>query len=173
MTTTVQNWAGNLEFYPRSVVLPKDEEEVCRWVKVAASTQQKIRVVGSRHSFTSLIATSDILLSLDGMQGVLSASKNGHVSVQAGIKLSQLGEELLERGLAQENLGDINVQSLAGALSTGTHGTGLGFGVVATQATELSLVVRAPPPTHGPDGHGLDFVFARKSKSQRCQQVLI
>ncbi|HLJ80083.1 MAG TPA: D-arabinono-1,4-lactone oxidase, partial [Ktedonobacterales bacterium] len=71
------------------------------------------------------------------------AERDATVRVLGGTKLKRLGDELLARGLAQENLGDIDVQSIAGAISTGTHGTGIGFGTLATQVAGLTIVTAA------------------------------
>ena len=87
---------------------------------------QKIRVIGSGHSFTSLCSTDEILVTLDNFQGLISIDREkNQATVKAGTKLSLLGEFLFKEGLAMENMGDINVQSIAGAISTGTHGTGI------------------------------------------------
>jgi FAD-linked oxidoreductase len=100
-----------------------------------------VRVVGDGHSFTPLAQTDDVLISLDRMQGVIAIdAEQGTARVQAGTRLRMLGDQLLKRGLAQENLGDIDVQSIAGAISTGTHGTGARFGSIATQVVGLTLV---------------------------------
>jgi FAD-linked oxidoreductase len=110
-------------------------------VKTAASQSRQIRVVGAGHSFTPLAQTDDILVSLDQWQGIESVDPAQHqVTVRAGSRLAYLGNELLDKGLAQENLGDIDVQSIAGAISTGTHGTGIRFGTLATQVIGLTLV---------------------------------
>ncbi|PNB76692.1 FAD-binding oxidoreductase, partial [Pseudomonas sp. FW305-BF6] len=88
-------------------------------VKKANIENKKIRVVGSRHSFTPLISTTDFLVSLDHLQGVITIDKENQIAeVWAGTKLERLGQELYQSGFAQENLGDINVQSIAGALLT-------------------------------------------------------
>jgi FAD-linked oxidoreductase len=101
-------------------------------------------VVGSGHSFTPLVQTNDIQISLDNLQGIeqidADREQGGTVTVLGGTKLKKLGDELLAHGLAQENLGDIDVQSIAGAVSTGTHGTGKGFGTLSTQIAGLTLV---------------------------------
>ncbi len=88
-----------------------------------------------------VIETEDILLSLDNWQGIeeIDVAK-GIAKVRGGTKLRRLGKELLAYGLRQENLGDIDVQSISGAISTGTHGTGIRFGTVSTQVESLTLV---------------------------------
>jgi FAD/FMN-containing dehydrogenase len=100
-----------------------------------------VRVVGAGHSFTPLVSSDNVLLSLERMQGIESIDREKNaVTVWGGTGLHKLGNDLLAHGLAQENLGDIDVQSIAGAISTGTHGTGMRFGTLSTQVTGLTLV---------------------------------
>ncbi len=135
------NWSGSVVGTPWQFVLPGSMSELAQRVKTYARDGRRVRVVGSGHSFTPLVQTDDVLMSLDGLQGIESVdTERGTVTVLGGTKLKRLGEELLSRGLAQENLGDINVQSIAGAISTGTHGTGIRFGSLATQVEGLTLV---------------------------------
>jgi FAD-linked oxidoreductase len=115
-------------------------DELQTSVHHAAATATRIRVMGAGHSFTPLIETPSTLLRLDALKSIGSVNDNGMIPVGAGIRLFELGPELRRRGRAQENLGDINAQSLAGAISTGTHGTGLGFGTVSTQAQWLRVL---------------------------------
>ena len=107
---------------------------------------QKIRVVGSGHSFTPLVQTEEVLVSLDELKGIVNIDEEKMVAeVWAGTKLYDLGKLLEEKGYAQENLGDIDSQSIAGAISTGTHGTGITFGSLSTQVIEITqfyLMVR-------------------------------
>ncbi len=135
------NWSASVKSAPRAVVKPASLEELARLVGAYAREGRHVRVVGAGHSFTPLVYTDDILMSLDNMQGVesLDAEKN-HVTIWGGTRLHKLGDDLLVRGLAQENLGNIDVQSIAGAISTGTHGTGTRFGTIPTQVVGLTLV---------------------------------
>jgi FAD-linked oxidoreductase len=136
-----QNWGKTLRFKPQYIEYPINEGEVKLLVKRAYSQGKTIRVVGSGHSWTPLIESEDILVSLDKMQGLIKADpEKSRVKVWAGTKLKTLGKILHQQGLAMENLGDIDVQSIAGALSTGTHGTGIDFGTLATQLVEISFV---------------------------------
>jgi FAD-linked oxidoreductase len=126
---------------PRELAAPRDVEALARLVAGYARAGRHMRVVGDGHSFTPLVQTDDVLISLDGMQGIEAVdAERGTVRVRAGTRLKRLGDELLARGLAQENLGDIDVQSIAGAISTGTHGTGVRYGTLATQVVGLTLV---------------------------------
>jgi FAD-linked oxidoreductase len=139
-----QNWSGAAHGAPRTFVRPRSLDELARLVGSYGREGRQVRVVGAGHSFTPLAQTDDVLLSLDRLQGITAADPDqGTVRVWAGTRLKRLGDDLLARGLAQENLGDIDVQSLAGAISTGTHGTGVRFGSLSTQVAGLTLVTAA------------------------------
>ncbi|MFD0674042.1 D-arabinono-1,4-lactone oxidase [Cohnella sp. GCM10027633] len=136
-----RNWSGIVQTTPREVYYPGTIEEIADLVSRCRKEGRKLRVVGSGHSFTAIAASDDVLLSLDRMQGIASVdAAAGAVTVWAGTKLKLLGELLHAEGFAQENLGDIDVQSIAGAISTGTHGTGIAFGTLATQVVGLTVV---------------------------------
>ncbi|HVB74990.1 MAG TPA: D-arabinono-1,4-lactone oxidase [Ktedonobacteraceae bacterium] len=151
-----QNWSGSVQGHPRQVVMPGSVGELTQCIGTYARDGRHVRVVGSGHSFTPLVQSDDVLMSLDNLQGVESIDADGGtVTVLGGTKLKMLGEVLLASGLAQENLGDINVQSIAGAISTGTHGTGINFGSLATQVEGLTLVTASGEllecsPDHNP-----------------------
>ncbi|WP_256761147.1 D-arabinono-1,4-lactone oxidase [Cohnella sp. WQ 127256] len=135
------NWSGIVKARPRTVIYPSHVEEVVEAVKQCCREGRSLRVLGSGHSFTAIAASNDVLLSLDRMQGILEVNNEAlTATVWAGTKLKTLGELLHAEGLAQENLGDIDVQSIAGAISTGTHGTGLQFGNIATQVVGITVV---------------------------------
>ncbi len=136
---TWTNWAGTAECQPHSFLYPTSEEEIQEIIKDAVRNNKKVRVAGKGHSFTKLIETNSILISLDKWSGVIEV-EGEIVEVRAGTNLKYLGGQLYNLGLAMENLGDIDVQSLAGAFSTGTHGTGIEFGTLSTQLVELTLV---------------------------------
>lgn len=141
MAKRIRNWAGNLRFTPSEVHTPLSEEEVMALVEHAARSGKKVRVAGTSHSWTPMIVSPDIFISLDRMQGIISINtEEGWIEVWAGTKLQRLNEELLAAGYALENMGDINVQSVAGALCTGTHGTGKNFGILATQLIGCTFI---------------------------------
>jgi len=138
------NWSDSVRCAPRALVKPASLDELVRLVGGYGRAGRQVRVVGDGHSFTPLVQTDDVLLSLDRLQGIEAVdAERGTVRVWGGTRLKRLGDELLARGLAQENLGDIDVQSIAGAISTGTHGTGVRFGTLATQVAALTLVTAA------------------------------
>jgi L-gulonolactone oxidase len=110
-------------------------------VRDAAAAGQRVKVVGAGHSFTGIALTDGRLVQLDRYRRVVAHDgAAGTVTVQSGAPLSQLNEDLYVRGLAMENLGDIAYQSIAGAISTATHGTGAQFGGIATQVTGMRII---------------------------------
>ncbi len=141
MTKPWQNWARNHSVTPREVVTPGDAAGVVDVVRRAAEGGRRVRAVGAGHSFTGAAVADDIQLSLDRLDRVESADvSTGLVRVGGGIRLHQLNLELEARGLSMTNLGDIDAQSLAGAISTGTHGTGARLGGLATQVRSMQIV---------------------------------
>src|SRR5579885_2255179 len=117
-TRSWQNWSGSVRSQPREIVRPDSMDELARLVGAYGREGRHVRVVGAGHSFTPLAQTDDVLMSLDALQGIESVdSERQTVTVLGGTRLKALGEALLARGVAQENLGDIDVQSIAGAIS--------------------------------------------------------
>ena len=99
----------------------------------------RVKVAGSGHSFTDIACTDGVLVDMRAMRRVLEV--DGHeVTVEAGITLRELGAQLRARGLAMENQGDVDPQTLAGALATATHGTGGRFGNLSSRVTGVRLV---------------------------------
>ena len=135
------NWSGGVVCYPEQIIRPASVDEIVEVVKTAVSQNKTIRLIGAGHSFTPVAQTDSLMVSLDNYQGIESVDdETGYVKVRAGTRLHQLGQALQAHGLAQENLGDINVQSIAGAVSTGTHGTGASLRTIATQVVAMTLV---------------------------------
>lgn len=136
-----RNWSGSLRFTPREQVAPADENALRALVDRARRTSTKLRPVGSGHSSSPLVRTDDVLVSLTGLARTVRRHEDPHLAtVSAGASLGELGEALYEAGLAMDNLGDVNVQSVAGATATGTHGTGLRFGSLSTQVVGVRMV---------------------------------
>jgi L-gulonolactone oxidase len=135
------NWAGTVS-EDVTVAFPASVAELARVVTAAAGRGQRVKPIGAGHSFTAIGATDGIQLRLDRLSGVVRADREtGLVTVLAGTSLHALNETLWQLGLSMTNLGDIDVQTLSGALSTGTHGTGLRYGGIATQVRGLELVL--------------------------------
>jgi FAD-linked oxidoreductase len=137
-----RNWAGNESAQPRRVATPRSADEVAEEVRRAGEDGLTVRMVGTGHSFTPAAATSGVMLRPGGLTGLRSVdTAAGLVTVGAGCPLRVLNAELLARGLSLANMGDIQVQTVAGAIQTGTHGTGRDIGGMASQVAGLELVL--------------------------------
>lgn len=135
------NWSGLVEAVPNFRSYPVTLEEVQAEVLRAADDGERLRVGGSGQSFTPLCWTDENLMSMDHFTGIDSVDMaNRRVWVRSGTRLIDLANRLSERGLAQEVLGSSGQQTLAGAISTGTHGSGIAFGNMSTQVTALKMV---------------------------------
>jgi FAD-linked oxidoreductase len=138
---TWRNWSGAVEAHPAGFLTPTSVDALKAALRDAAAKRGTVRVVGSGHSFPPLCATDETMVSLEALHGIESVDAPAREAVVwAGTNLRELGTLLASHGLAMENLGDINKQSLGGALGTGTHGTGMGLGILSTQAAEMTLV---------------------------------
>lgn len=141
MYTTWSNWSGSVTANPATIRYPASVNEIIAIVRECRERGCGLRVVGAGHSFTPLAWTDGVLISLDryiGLEHVDPAAVQA--TVRAGTQIKALGELLFAHGLAQANLGDIDVQSIAGAVSTGTHGSGATMGSISTQVIGLTLV---------------------------------
>ncbi len=137
-----QNWAGTATATPARWCRPRTEAEISAAVTDAAGAGLRVRALGSGHSFTPIAATDGVAIDLSGWTGVVAAdTATGAVTVRSGTTLRALSATLDGLGLAMANLGDIDVQTVAGALSTGTHGTGARLGGLATQVEAFGLVL--------------------------------
>ena len=138
---TWQNWSGTQTARPREVVVPRSPDELATLVKTYAEQGRRIKAVGSGHSFTGCAVADEVQIRLDGLSSIVAADQDsGRVVVGAGTPLAKLNTGLDAFGLAMANLGDIDRQTLSGAVSTGTHGTGARLGGLATQIRALDLV---------------------------------
>jgi FAD/FMN-containing dehydrogenase len=136
------NFSGRVTCQPARTLRPRSEAEIADAVRAAAADGRGLRVAGTGHSFTPLCATQGTLVSLDDWQGVHPEMiQPTTATILSGTKLSALGEPLLAAGLALPNMGDVDVQSLAGAISTGTHGTGPGLSNISSQVVGARLVL--------------------------------
>ncbi|GAA1612209.1 D-arabinono-1,4-lactone oxidase [Nonomuraea maheshkhaliensis] len=137
---TFVNWARNQSGTPAEVRTPASVEDVVRAVRDAAASGRRVRMIGTGHSFTGVALTDGIMLRPGALTGIRSYA-DGLVTVAAGTPLRALNELLAERGLALANMGDITEQTVAGAIQTGTHGTGRDSGGLADQVAALELVL--------------------------------
>lgn len=135
---TLQNWLGSVRFRPAVVAHPRDEDDLCRLVRASPGP---VRVGGALHSWSPIAATDGTFISLDNLQGLLEVDQErGLARVRAGTRLHQLNAALAAQGLALPALGSIAQQSLAGATSTGTHGSSLTWGALHTGIRALRLI---------------------------------
>jgi L-gulonolactone oxidase len=142
MTESWKNWAGDQRCAPSQIARPTSEDELAQTVAQARARGLPVRAAGSGHSFTDIACTDGLLVDTSGMERVIDAdAASGLVTVQAGITLHALGPQNARHGLALENQGDIDAQTLAGALATATHGTGARFGNLATRVVGMRLVI--------------------------------
>jgi FAD-linked oxidoreductase len=131
------NWSGTAHAYPAERAAPGSEDELVHILKTAPGP---VRPVGSGHSFTALVPTEATLITLDNMAGIVSHDpvKNRAV-VRGGTRLADLGPALATIGQEMINLPDIDKQSIAGAIGTGTHGTGRGIQAMHGSVVALRL----------------------------------
>lgn len=148
----VVNFAKTWSFAPKNIVFPINSAEIAEIVKNA----KKVRVMGSRHSWSKGIVCEDTLVSLDKMLQIGQVNKaTNQVVIQAGATLKSIILALETQGYAFANLGSISAQSIAGAISTATHGTGIGFQCLASQVERLKLI----------DGEGNERVLSKNDSA--------
>ena len=152
---TWTNWAGNQTMVPARVVRPGSVEELSDAVKQAAADDLRVKAIGSGHSFTAIGLTDGVQLDMSGLAGPVSVDGD-LVTAPAGLPLHRLNAALHEHGLGLTNMGDIDRQTVSGAVSTGTHGTGRDSAGFAMQLAGLELVladgsVVACSPTERPE----------------------
>jgi L-gulonolactone oxidase len=139
---TWRNWARDQSCRPAAVARPQSLDELASAVVDARSRGWRVRAVGAGHSFSEIACTDGLHMSLDRLARVLDVDRDsGRVRVEAGVSIGELSWRLDQHGLAMENLGDIDSQSIAGAISTATHGTGARLRNISAQVVELTLVL--------------------------------
>lgn len=145
MSPNWQNWGRNQSFRPTSIMRPGSEDEAVALVRAALGAGRNVRVAGSGHSFTPIVETPGDLFDFSLLSGVISTDRDaGQATVRGGSTIASLGLPLWESGLALANQGDVDVQSISGAIATGTKGSGLNFGSMSSRVISLRLI----------DGHG-------------------
>lgn len=135
--TRWQNWSGAQSCHAREFLRPTNEDELATTVSAA----RKLRVVGASHSFSALVPTDETLVSLDQMTGLIDIdSATNQATCWAGTPLKQLGQLLWDAGLSLSVQGDVDHQTLGGAVGTGTHGTGKAFGCMSAAVVGFRLL---------------------------------
>jgi FAD/FMN-containing dehydrogenase len=139
------NWGGNQTTTPAYTVRPQTEDAVVDIVRFAIRQGLQVRVVGAGHSFTPLVQTGGVLIDMAAITGITGIdTERQRVRAQAATPISDFGEPLWDAGLALSNQGDIDKQTIAGAISTGTHGSGIALGSFSSALRWVRLI----------DGHG-------------------
>jgi FAD-linked oxidoreductase len=140
-SSTWRNWAGNVTARPVREVTPASVEELSAAVRKAADDGLKVKAVGTGHSFTAAAATDGVMIRPQLLTGIRKIDHEaGTVTVEAGTPLKHLNVALAREGLSLTNMGDIMEQTVSGATSTGTHGTGRDSASIAAQIKGLELV---------------------------------
>ncbi len=136
------NWGGTCQARPARVATPRSTDEVAELVAIAARSGTTVKAVGTGHSFTDVAVTDGLLLLPGGLSALRSVDTgSGLVTVEGGLPLRRLNAMLAAHGLAMTNLGDIAEQTVAGAIATGTHGTGRDNAALASFVRGLELVL--------------------------------
>jgi len=157
-----KNWAGDQICAPVTIERPASEAELSDIVSRAAGRGQRVRAVGSGHSFTDCACTDGVMIDMTGLQRVINVDKaNGLATVQGGAKLHPLFAELATHGFGIENQGDIDKQSITGATATATHGTGARFKNVSAQIVSARVVTATGDVLEVSEGD--DYLAARVS----------
>ncbi|MGW0503067.1 D-arabinono-1,4-lactone oxidase [Micromonospora sp. NPDC003241] len=163
--TAWSNWGGNQHSVATAVLRPTSAAEVAEQVRSATAADERIRPVGSGHSFTPVAVADGRRMDLSRLAvDVRVNTDRRQVTVPAGMTLRELNSLLATHHLALPNLGDVDAQTVAGAISTGTHGTGAGYGGLATFVEALTLVTGTGEILHcSPEQHPDVFDAARIS----------
>ncbi|OZB80688.1 FAD-binding protein, partial [Microbacterium sp. 13-71-7] len=130
------NWAGNVTYGALAIARPRSRDEL----ESALAAPGPLRPLGSRHSFSTIADTEGTLIDLSAMPVVIEQVSPDAVRVSGGIRYGELGAELQRRDLALANLASLPHISVAGAVSTGTHGSGDAIGSLATAVRAVTLV---------------------------------
>jgi FAD/FMN-containing dehydrogenase len=141
---TWTNWSGSVTSHPRSIERPKTEAELIDLIGIANKGGLPVRIVGTGHSFVPLCASDGLIISLEDLTGIVAADlEKRQATIWGGTKIHQMHEPLRAAGLAMENMGDIDRQAIAGAVATGTHGTGHGIRSISNQVIAIRMVTAA------------------------------
>ncbi|MDP9822738.1 D-arabinono-1,4-lactone oxidase [Nocardioides massiliensis] len=136
-----RSWSGLVDVVPTTVHSPTSATEVAQIVADAAASGRRVKMVGTGHSFTDIAVADDVMLDPARLSGIVGVDREAMtVTALAGTRLRDLNAGLAARGLSLHNMGDIDAQTIAGAISTGTHGTGGVWSSLSAQVVGLELV---------------------------------
>ncbi|MEA2215669.1 MAG: L-gulono,4-lactone dehydrogenase [Solirubrobacteraceae bacterium] len=137
-----RNWTGDESCRPARQASPANREALAAALAGACAAGLRVRVAGAGHSFSDIALSDGLMIGLERMRRVLDVDPStGLVRVEGGITIGELSAAIAAHGLAMENLGDVDRQSIAGAISTATHGTGARLRNISSQVAELTLVL--------------------------------
>ncbi|MFV1361470.1 D-arabinono-1,4-lactone oxidase [Mycolicibacterium fortuitum] len=157
------NWGRSQSARPAQVIRPGSTDDVVTAVTGAAATGRRLKAVGASHSFSGIAVAPEIQIDLSRLSGLIHVDTDRRqVKVGGGTRLWQLTRLLASYGLALENMGDIDRQTISGAISTGTHGTGASFCGLATQVVGLTLVTGDGQVVHVDEHHNPDLLPAAR-----------
>jgi D-arabinono-1,4-lactone oxidase len=135
-------WARTFHARPELYIRPQSLQEIQKVVTLARRMRRRVVTVGCGHSPSDLTCTSAWMVNLDDFNEVLKVDKERNtITVQAGIRMHSLNEQAKEHGLTMPNLGSIDVQSLAGAIATATHGSSMQHGLLSDRVRSLRIVL--------------------------------
>lgn len=139
---TWRNWGRNQSCTPHQIVRPVSEEQLCSIVSQAREHGLRVKPIGAGHSFTGIGLTDDVFVDMSALTGVVGLNRSTkEVTVRAGTVLKDLNAHLWQEGFSMPNLGDIDAQTVSGAIATGTHGTGANRTSIAAGVVGLRLVL--------------------------------
>ena len=133
-------WAGTFRSFPEAYIQPESVVQLRKVVRIASKYRKRICVTGCGHSPSDLTCTSQVLINLDKIDRLFQVNEN-IVTMQAGMRLHEINESLRERGLSMANIGSIDNQSIAGAISTSTHGSSLYHGILSQSVLGLKIML--------------------------------
>ncbi|EDV28833.1 uncharacterized protein TRIADDRAFT_18858, partial [Trichoplax adhaerens] len=136
------NWAKTYQCQPELYFIPESIDQLRDVIKLATIHKKVVRVVGCGHSPSDITCTSDYMISMEKLSGILEVDVDrNQIKVQGGVKIERLHKVLEEYGLAISNIGSVSDITLSGAIATGTHATGVDFGMLATNVLEIELLL--------------------------------
>ena len=137
----IRNWDGTLTWRPENIYQPKDEEKIAKLIKRAVEDQKRIKAVGRALSWSDIIDIPENAICFSEMDNVISVDRDKQqVSVQAGARLRDVNEVLAQHGLAFDNFGSIVLQTAAGYIGTGTHGTGARTPILSNSIDKIRMI---------------------------------
>eukprot|EP00455_Lapot_gusevi_P019685 TRINITY_DN209_c0_g1_i3.p1 TRINITY_DN209_c0_g1~~TRINITY_DN209_c0_g1_i3.p1 ORF type:complete len:435 (+),score=145.46 TRINITY_DN209_c0_g1_i3:43-1347(+) len=163
---TWSNWDKNQVCHPTALLYPSSEQELISIVQKATAQGKRVKVVGAGHSFSGIALTDGIMISLDKYNKVVGVDKSNPnnilATVQAGIRLKDLNPALDRLGVAMMNLGEVSEQSVAGATSTSTHGTGATLGSVSSYIAGIRIILANGTVVTASETHNPDLLYATR-----------